>query len=276
MLDSSQFVVSPLHHPVHSHCTGMLKNRVVNDANSMEANIKLALRKCMIKETDTRVQSMRAAHFFYSFMLKKKVLRWYMRANRHKSPNCDEYTDHASTMFSFHAHDKTNPDKDFQSFMISCQTKGYENPDTVTMNAMKNIAKDGIEKAHHTSVDPTNIHIEAHGVMLGTQSTDLAAEELQRRRMASNCAPHFDLNKITSYNQFQCNYLGTGVTESGRKVRNPFQTWKGTLPSCESTFELSEQTEEDIRKLVYLNAGGKEAQLNLDDFVCRITSIPML
>lgn len=210
---------------------------------------------------------------FFSHVIKTQ---FRMPESRHKSPNCTDYTDHASTLFTFSAKDKSQPDlPEFQSFMMSCQTSNYERPDEATMKAMQNVSMQGLQKHSETKVKPSNVELEAEGVMLGAKTSDLSAKDIQYHRMASNCAPHFDINKVTSYNRFECNYVGTGVTETGRKVRNPFQTWKGTLPSCETGLELSDQTEEDIRKLVFLNAGGDDAQLNLDEFVCRVTSIPM-
>jgi hypothetical protein len=195
---------------------------------------------------------------------------------RHKSPNCSEYNDHASTLFSFTVSDRSQQNlPEYESFMVSCQTTNYERPDRVTQNAIQEVSLNALQKQSVSQIDPNNLDITTSGVMLGTKSTDLSGSDIAFHRMASNCAPSFDLNKVTSYNQFQCNYLGTGVTETGRKVRNPFQTWKGTLPSCETSLELSDQTEEDIRKLVFHNAGGDDAQLNLEDFVCRVTSIPM-
>ena len=114
--------------------------------------------------------------------------------NRHKSPNCNQYTDHASTMFTFSARDDTqNNLPEYESFMVSCQSTNYEKPDDVTLEAMKDVASKGLQKHSTNTILPKNIQVDFAGIMLGTKSTDLAPEDIAFHRMASNCAPHFDI-----------------------------------------------------------------------------------
>ena len=115
--------------------------------------------------------------------------------------------------------------------------------------------------------------VETHGVKLGAQNTRDAAKDVVKHKMASSCGPDYNLNRITSYNRFECSYIGTGKDDKGRIVMNPFQKWKGTLPSCDNTFEISDELESDVRKLAYDAAGGEE-ELDINKFLCQIISIP--
>ena len=124
--------------------------------------------------------------------------------------------------------------------------------------------------------DLSKIEIDAHSIPIGKTTTQDAAADIWKRRMASNCAPHYNLNSVTNYNRFECRYLGKGVDDNGKIVQNPFKTWKGFLPSCDDGIEIPESVEEDIKKLVYHSAGGDEAKLDLNQFQCNITSIPHL
>lgn len=102
------------------------------------------------------------------------------------------------------------------------------------------------------------------------------AQEWLHRRMASNCAPRFDLNEITTINHFQCYYEGTGVVD-GKRVRRPFYHIDGRLASCDGYneyMETSDEVMESIKLYAYHKAGGKEAQLDPSQFVCMVQSLP--
>lgn len=184
-----------------------------------------------------------------------------------KSPNCNKKGAEPTTLFAFYAN---NGDHEFHSQMISCQTKEFEIPDAATKSHMEQIAYTNIVKDGASD----QFEVEAHSVKLGIQGTKNAAKDLVKHKMASSCAPDYNLNKITSYNRFTCHYLGTGVDENGREVRNPFQKWSGTLPSCEDSIQISDELEADVRKLAYDAAGGDEAKLDVNQFLCTIQSIP--
>ena len=188
-----------------------------------------------------------------------------------KSSNCENESDRASVLFTYTANDTTDESKIYNGlpFMVSCQKSGFEKPDAITLNSMKESV------ATNLNIDPKNVNVkDVVGVTLGAQSFELAAEQIKKKGMASNCAPSFDLNAVNSYNKYQCNYLGTGIDETGREVRNPYQVWKGTLPSCEEGIGISEETMDDIRKLVFLNAGGEGSKLDIDQFVCSVAGLP--
>ena len=190
----------------------------------------------------------------------------------HRSPNCSE-SDEPTTMYAFNASSSRASDKDVSSFMLSCQTHSKEGPDAITLDRMKTLSADAFGKLG-TDVHAGDIAITAHAIPLGMHSTKSSAEELSRRRMASNCAPHYSLREVTAYNRFECRYLGEGIDDRGRKVRNPFQTWRGTLASCDNSIEISDDVEADVRKLAWHAAGGHEAKLDVNQFLCSIQSIP--
>ena len=196
------------------------------------------------------------------------------KSTKYRSSNCS--VDQVPTsMFTFIGHNKANEAQDYQSFIVSCQDHTFDTPDAATISKMKEITSNAIQKEFKEDVVAENIVIEAHGIPLGNQGIKSAASEVSKRRMASNCGPNYDLNKVTAYNKFTCRYLGKGLDDKGRLVQNPFQTWKGTLASCDSTIHISDTTESDIRKLAWDAAGGDEAKLDVDQFVCSIHSIPL-
>ena len=86
----------------------------------------------------------------------------------------------------------------------------------------------------------------------------------------------FNYRDFTSYNKFKYNYLGEDVDERSSAVRNPFQTWKGTLPSCGRGLVVDDSVMNDVRTLAWDAAGGEETALNTNEFACSIVSIPIV
>lgn len=193
---------------------------------------------------------------------------------KYRSTNC-KVDQTPSALFTFFAHNQANDTQEFQSFMLSCQKGGIDTPDDDTLQSMKRAASSALSKQTSTDVKESEIKIDAHGIALGVQGVKNSATELSKRKMASNCGPTYNLNNITNHNRFVCRYLGTGIDEKGRKVQNPYQTWKGTLPSCEDSMEVSDDVEADVRRLAWEAAGGEEAQLDVNQFLCSIQSIPL-
>jgi len=107
------------------------------------------------------------------------------------------------------------------------------------------------------------------------QNDDIQRKNLIKYKMARSCGPDYNLNKVTNYNKFECRYLGVGELENGKKVRNPFQTWKGTLPSCDDSIVISDELMDDVKFVAYDAASGDDAKLNVDEFLCNITSLPI-
>jgi hypothetical protein len=96
-------------------------------------------------------------------------------------------------------------------------------------------------------------------------------------RMARNCAPRFNLNDVTAYNEFRCKYMGKGLVD-GKMVHNPFKEWKGKLASCDGFreyMEISDDLMRDIRDFAYDAAGGDEAKLDREMFACQVQSLPL-
>lgn len=194
---------------------------------------------------------------------------------KYRSPNC-KADEKASTLFTFFAHNQNDSSQQFHSFMLSCQDNHFDTPDDATKKNMKAIAAASMTKNHGKNVSDADISIDAHGIALGMQGVKASASEISRRRMASNCASSgWNLKSVTAHNRFTCRYLGKGLDDRGRMVQNPFQTWKGTLASCDNGLMIGDDVESDIRKLAWDAAGGEEAKLDVNQFLCSISSIPI-
>ena len=106
--------------------------------------------------------------------------------------------------------------------------------------------------------------------------SSMSGQEIMQRKMTSSCAPYYDLNIVTSYNHYSCSYIGTGIDESGRTVRNPMKVWKGMIASCDNSIEISQETEEDIKKIVFERAGGDDFKMDINEFICNIYGAPVM
>lgn len=188
-----------------------------------------------------------------------------------RSGNCKP-GDKPTVMFAYSAQSMSNPQMEHSSYVLSCQGTDFETADAVTLKTIENQALDKLSARFNTSVEDLDIDVQS--IRLGHQQVSDAAKDVVKHRMASNCGPDYNLKNVTSYNKFQCRYLGTGVDDRGRVVRNPFQVWRGTLPSCDNSIEITDDVESDIRKLAYDAAGGDEAKLDVNQFLCTIQSIP--
>lgn len=105
-------------------------------------------------------------------------------------------------------------------------------------------------------------------------------------RMAPSCKQYnYDLNQVTSFNRYTCRYLGTGtVTDAHGNAHtvtaNPFKEYTGILPSCDtfgmgpSGLEIKDETMKAIRHHAYIQAGGKESDLQEERFMCEVMSLP--
>lgn len=194
---------------------------------------------------------------------------------KYRSPNC-KANEKASTLFTFFAHNQHDSSQEFHSFMLSCQDSHFDTPDDVTLKNMKSVSANAMSKNHSKDVSDQDVKVDAHGIALGMQGVKATASEVSKRRMASNCASSgWNLNSVTAHNRFTCRYLGKGLDDRGRMVQNPFQTWKGSLASCDEGLMIGDDVESDIRKLAWEAAGGEEAKLDVNQFLCSITSIPI-
>lgn len=194
---------------------------------------------------------------------------------KYRSPNC-KADEKASTLFTFFATNQNDKTHEFHSFMLSCQDSHFDTPDDVTLKNMKSVSATAMSKNHSKEVHDSDVKIDAHGIALGVQGIKASASEVSKRRMASNCASGgWKLSDVTAHNRFTCRYLGKGLDDRGRMVQNPFQTWKGSLASCDDGLMIGDDVEQDIRKLAWEAAGGEEAKLDVNQFLCSITSIPI-
>lgn len=106
------------------------------------------------------------------------------------------------------------------------------------------------------------------------------------RRMTPSCKNYgWDLKSVVSYDKWSCSYVGRGTVldEDGKRqsVYNPFKRWSGTIASCASLGEnadlsIPDSTMRAVKKLAYWQADGDNAELDVDQFICRIDSLPRL
>ncbi len=194
------------------------------------------------------------------------------------SKNCDEYTDHVSSQVNVTA---THPMSDkcvLKTTLMSCQEKQFETPDEATFGSIKEKIRElAEENPACIGLDMNMFDYKTQTVILGSKSTELSGKDLYERRMASNCADGFDIGKINSHNHYTCrNYGEMERVSDGKKVRNYHMTFTGILPSCERGFEISDQTDEDIKKLVQFKAKQEGLIMKLEDLACDTFGAPVM
>ena len=107
------------------------------------------------------------------------------------------------------------------------------------------------------------------------------------RKMTPSCKQYgWDLQHVVSYDRWTCNYVGKGTIidkETGEKkeVYNPFRSWSGQIASCAALNEsadlgIPDSTMKAVQKLAYYQADGDNADLDVDQFLCRVESLPRL
>jgi hypothetical protein len=112
--------------------------------------------------------------------------------------------------------------------------------------------------------------------------------EFIRRRMTPSCkAYNWDLSHIVSFDRWQCQYTGKGVVRDADgnriEVTRPDKRWSGTIASCAdpgqsaAALDLSipDSTYRAVQRTAYHHAGGDDAELDVDQFVCSIQSLPL-
>ena len=110
-------------------------------------------------------------------------------------------------------------------------------------------------------------------------------DEFVRRRMTPSCrAYNWDLSHVLSYDRWQCEYKGTGIVVDAdgnrREVTRPGKRWSGKIATCVdpahgADMSISDSTYHAVQRMAYHQAGGEEAELDVDQFVCNIQSLPL-
>ena len=200
------------------------------------------------------------------------------------SKNCDEHTDHVSSIVTVSATHKESKLCKNDTSVMSCQEIDYENPDKKTMET---IYTEVLKKANENpacsglSDSKDSFLYDFKTVIVGAKTTELSGRDLNNRLMASNCADGFDIRKVTNHNQFDCFLYGDLTYSDGTKTRNYGKSYSGRLPSCENSFNLADETVEDIKKIVKYNIEQNEhpelgkPKVDIKDISCRIFSPPL-
>jgi hypothetical protein len=185
------------------------------------------------------------------------------------SDNCDSYTDHASSMIYYSARGSDGKCV-LDGTIFSCQDKQYERPDKSTVDTInRNLEMQIRSNPSCMGMAIDDLSMSFKPVIIGAKTTELSGEDIAKRHMASNCADSFDIGKINTHNHYSCKNYGT-YEQDGKTVRNYDKVWDGILPSCEQSMELSEQTDEDIKKLVLHRAEKSGIVMKMEDLACNI------
>lgn len=105
------------------------------------------------------------------------------------------------------------------------------------------------------------------------------------RRMTPDCKQWgWNPSQVVSFDKWSCRYMGKGIIKDNegneRNVYNPYKSWSGTIASCAALnaqdMAIPDSTYSAVQKMAYHQADGDASQLNLDDFVCRIESLPRM
>lgn len=194
------------------------------------------------------------------------------------SKNCDEYTDHVSSQINIVATHNESSNCVIRTTVMSCQEKQFEKPDDLTMGTIREKVSSLAEgNSACIGLNTSNFDYNVQTVIIGAKSTELSGKDLYERRMASNCADGFDIGKINSHNHYTCRNFGEMErTSDGKMVKNYHMKFTGILPSCEKGFELSEQTDEDIKKLVQYRAKEEGLKMKFEDIACDTFGSPVM
>ena len=106
------------------------------------------------------------------------------------------------------------------------------------------------------------------------------------RRMTPDCAAvAWNPSQVVSYDRWSCRYMGKGVVtdKDGNRqlVYNPFKQWSGRIASCaapdpDKGLGIPDSTMKAVQKMAWYQADGEAAELDENQFMCRIESLPVL
>jgi len=194
-----------------------------------------------------------------------------------RAPNC-AYGAGPKATCAYTAVDPTNGNT-VSGFVETCSDASGGKPDYGTHTFITDLARSKLPGS--SLIQNSNVSVEcttnthkafAHGSPT-TQPT-LSVKELHKHRMASNCAPTFDLNNVIHINRYSCQYYGERQDDYGNKGYNLGDRIDGFLASCDSE-GYDPRTETDIRNLVAEQLGGPEDGIDPSKVRCEITSVPM-
>ena len=125
--------------------------------------------------------------------------------------------------------------------------------------------------------DTSGLTLNSVSCVGGVDSDDgvrqLSAQELHRRRLASNCGPTFATSNITSINKYSCQYYGEQVDEFGQKGYKFSDRMTGQLASCDEG-GFDRRTETDIRELVAYQMDNGKSVIDKSKIRCDTLSVP--
>lgn len=190
-----------------------------------------------------------------------------------QSKNCSAYTDPPVAMCTFNV--MSTDGQSHTGVMTTCTPPSDDGSrvDKATHESM-------LEDASNTlGVAVDRLRVASVSCLGGIDSDDgrrqLTVQQLQRRRMASNCGPEFTPSNVTSFNKYSCQYYGERVDENGNRGYNFGDRMTGMLASCdESGFDP--RTERDIRSLVAAQMDNGKYTVDPSKIRCDTLSVPSL
>ena len=180
----------------------------------------------------------------------------------HESRDCDADPDLRMTTFCrFDYSNTARPTQKGHASMLGCQRGDHDQPNALTLQTMKDVAAEAL------GVGADRVDVRANCHALGAWSSELTADELMAKKMASNCSPTFSLNDVTGFLTFTCRYTGQAAGEDGTPGSNAQRTWKGQIATC-SRANDAHQTEADVKKIAQRMMGGQEAGIDITKIQC--------
>lgn len=180
----------------------------------------------------------------------------------YESQDCDADPDTRMTTFCrFDYRDVHRPAKKGHASMLGCQRSNHDQPSALAMRSMRSVAAGAL------NTDVANVDVRASCHAIGAWSSELTADELMSKKMASNCSPTFNLNDVTGFLTFTCRYTGDAPGSDGTPGSNEQRTWKGQIATC-SRANDAQQTEADVKKIAQRMMGGAEAGIDITKIQC--------
>jgi len=190
-----------------------------------------------------------------------------------RSANCLNDTAQPSAVCNYRA-STLDGSQSHTGLLATCQLRHPETPDAVTLETMRQQAARELSQRVGTALPADAVRVdEVVCLPNARRPVQLTVDELHMHRMASNCAPTFDISNITAFNKYSCQYYGERVDEFGNRGYNLGDRMNGTLASCDAG-AFDPRTEEDIRQLVAYQLTNGEFDVDPSKVRCDIGSFP--
>ena len=189
-----------------------------------------------------------------------------------RNANCEADAP-ATCVCHFVAEHREDPLLRMEGSVLSCkpQMSGLDSSTSLLMQQKAAASFSGAGASFNASDFDIKEHVCYGGG--GAGETQLSIDELLKYKMASNCAPRFDISNVTQYNRYSCQYYGERIDEHGNRGHNVGDRMTGILASCDGGGH-DPRTEADIRAIVAHQMGDSAPNVDLSKIRCDIMSLP--